>query len=124
MEKEKLEYYKKKLEEEKTLLHKELGTIGQVNPENSEDFEPKKSDLDIDTADRNEVADDLAEFGNNTAITIDLEVRLAEVNKALEKINTGTYGICEVSGQPIEEDRLEANPAARTCKAHLNDHLN
>ncbi len=124
MEKEKLEYYKKKLEEEKALLHKELGTIGQVNPENGEDFEPKKSDLDIDIADRNEVADDLAEFGNNTAITIDLEVRLAEVNKALEKIDTGTYGLCEVSGQSIEEDRLEANPAARTCKAHLNDHLN
>ncbi len=124
METEILEYYKKKLEVEKNLLHKELGAVGQVNPLNGEDFEPKKSDLDIDTADRNEVADELTEFGNNTAITIDLEIRLSEVNRALEKIRVGTYGICEVSGQPIEKDRLEANPAARTCKAHLNDHLN
>ena len=35
-------------------------------------------------------------------------------------IAAGTYGTCEVSGEQIEEDRLEADPAARTCKAHMN----
>ena len=39
---------------------------------------------------------------------------------ALERIEKGTYGICEVGNEEIEEDRLNANPAARTCKAHLN----
>jgi RNA polymerase-binding transcription factor DksA len=32
----------------------------------------------------------------------------------------GKYGICKVCGEEIEEARLEANPAAETCKAHLN----
>ena len=31
----------------------------------------------------------------------------------------GTYGSCEISGEAIEVERLEANPAARTCKAHI-----
>jgi RNA polymerase-binding transcription factor DksA len=50
-------------------------------------------------------------------MTDTLEKRLADVENALNKIDGGSYGICEVCGNKIEEDRLEANPAARTCKA-------
>jgi len=39
---------------------------------------------------------------------------------ALEKIKLGTYGICEICGNHIEEERLQANPSARTDKAHMN----
>ena len=53
-------------------------------------------------------------------MTTTLQARLTDVNVALGKIENGTYGICEVSGEPIEADRLEANPAARTNKAHMN----
>jgi len=38
--------------------------------------------------------------------------RLARVQRALEKIAEGTYGISDVSGQRIPEDRLEALPDA------------
>lgn len=124
MDTQKINYFKKKLEEEESLLKKELETVGVKNPNNPLDYEPKQADLDISEADRNEVADKIEEFGNNTAITNDLEIRLFEVRLALKKIEEGTYGTCEVSDTPIEEDRLEANPAARTCKAHINDHLN
>jgi Tfp pilus assembly PilM family ATPase len=55
---------------------------------------------------------------------IAFEVGLQEVMTALTKIEEGTYGTCEVSGDEIETDRLEANPAARTCKAHMNQPLN
>jgi RNA polymerase-binding transcription factor DksA len=44
----------------------------------------------------------------------------SDIKRALENIEQGTYGICEVGGEEIEEDRLEANPSARTCKAHLS----
>lgn len=50
-----------------------------------------------------------------------LQTRLTDVNAALGKIEAGTFGICEVSGEPIEADRLEANPAARTNKANMNN---
>jgi DnaK suppressor protein len=39
---------------------------------------------------------------------------LAQVNRALERIGTGTYGISEVSGKPIPVERLEALPYATT----------
>ena len=38
---------------------------------------------------------------------------LNEIKNALKKINNGTYGICEESGEPIELSRLEVNPLAR-----------
>lgn len=120
MDEKTISYFKKKLEEEKTLLESELATVSSKNPNNKEDWEPKKAGLNADQADRNEVADELEEFGNNTAITRDLEIRLAEVKVALQKIDDQKYGVCEISGEPIEQDRLEANPAAKTCKAHMN----
>ena len=41
--------------------------------------------------------------------------RLAEVEAALERRASGGYGVCEVCGRPIPEERLAARPAARTC---------
>src|ERR1700729_40852 len=38
--------------------------------------------------------------------------RLEQVDRALEKIDNGTYGLSEVSGQPIPPERLEAPPGA------------
>lgn len=38
---------------------------------------------------------------------------LYEIDEALSRIRSGTYGICEISGQPIEAERLEAIPWTR-----------
>ncbi len=38
---------------------------------------------------------------------------LTEINEALERIESGSYGICEISGQPIPTSRLKAIPFAR-----------
>ena len=38
---------------------------------------------------------------------------IAEIDRALDKIDGGTYGSCEQCGQPIPEARLEALPARR-----------
>ena len=41
-----------------------------------------------------------------------------EIERAMERIHEGTYGICEVTGKPIEKERLEAIPWTRfTAKA-------
>ncbi len=122
MDKETTQKFKQKLEEEKGQLEKDLASIGRRNPENSEDWEatPEKSDY-IQLADLNEEADQIEEYEGNTAILKQLEIRYNEVRCALERIDEGTYGICEVSGKPIEEERLEANPAARTSIEHMNE---
>lgn len=47
---------------------------------------------------------------------------LYEIDQALERINEGTYGICEISGKPIPHPRLEALPFTRytvECQAEL-----
>ncbi len=40
---------------------------------------------------------------------------LSEIDRALERIEAGTYGICKTCGQPISEDSLEAIPYATQC---------
>lgn len=40
---------------------------------------------------------------------------IAEVNGALERIEKGTFGLCEVCGQKIARERLQALPYARHC---------
>ena len=43
--------------------------------------------------------------------------RLADLDRAIVRLREGTYGRCEVCGQPIAPERLAARPAARTCIA-------
>lgn len=109
---------KKKLEDEKVLLESELRSIGRVNPDNPKDWEAKPVDLDLLPSDENDMADGIEELENNTAVLKELEIRYNQVKEALSRIETDTYGKCEISGEAIEEERLEANPAARTCIAH------
>jgi RNA polymerase-binding transcription factor DksA len=117
-----IQHFKNKLLKEKETLEKELGEISVQSPKNDEIWETKQTLSDDSTkADANEVADKLEEYETNDSIRANLETQLTEVNDALDKIEKGTYGICEKSNHPIEPDRLEANPAARTCKAHMND---
>ena len=113
------EYFKIKLEQELARLETELRSVGRINPSNPSDWEAVPADINADSADDSEVADSIEEFENNTAILKELEIQYNDVKSALDKIEKGTYGICEVSGEKIEEDRLEANPTARTCKKHM-----
>ena len=48
------------------------------------------------------------------------EQLLAEIDAAIKRIDDGTYGICEVDGTPIEFERLQALPWARTHVKHAN----
>ncbi|MBY8881695.1 TraR/DksA family transcriptional regulator [Actinacidiphila acidipaludis] len=41
--------------------------------------------------------------------------RLAEVDRALERLAAGDYGRCDTCGRPIADARLEVRPAAATC---------
>jgi RNA polymerase-binding transcription factor DksA len=43
-----------------------------------------------------------------------LEFELAEIEAALQRLDDGTYGVDEVTGERIDPERLDAIPAART----------
>jgi RNA polymerase-binding transcription factor DksA len=48
----------------------------------------------------------------------DTATRLDEVDRALERLDNGTYGRCETCGDTIGDDLLEADPTTRTCGRH------
>jgi len=70
---------------------------------------------------------ELSDEGDYAAISIETAVddaiitkqqkELAEIDLALDKIKSGTYGICEMCEEPIEKARLEVKVFARFCIA-------
>lgn len=70
-------------------------------------------------ADPNVSADTVESWNERRATVAQLETRYHNLKLALKKFETNTYGICEICGEAIETDRLGANPAARTCKIHM-----
>lgn len=113
--------FKEKLEAELAQIEGELKSAGRlVNPETG-DWEGATPEMDTmpPQAEKNEAADAIEEFETNRGITENLEARWKEIRHALEKVERGTYGTCEAGDHEIEEERLEANPSARTCKEHM-----
>lgn len=56
-----------------------------------------------------------AEIARLEELMAQLDGRLAEIDAALERLASGTYGICATCGGPIGEARLEAMPEATQC---------
>ncbi|MBI0017757.1 RNA polymerase-binding protein DksA [Commensalibacter sp. W8133] len=96
-----LAYFKKKLEDWRdSLLQNSTEALNHL----SED-----KNIDIDLNDR-------ASSETDRAIELRTHDRarklLAKINNALQKIEDGSYGYCEVTGEPISLKRLEARPIA------------
>jgi RNA polymerase-binding transcription factor DksA len=113
--------FKVKLEAEKFLLQEELAGLGTQNPATPGDWEAAKPAGEVFGADQTDNADIIELEQQNNAAMNELEGRFNTVMHALNKFASGTYGVCEVSGHDIEIERLNANPAARTCKAHMGE---
>src|SRR3954471_20338083 len=93
------ENFKKILLDETKVLENELKTVGRKNPDNKSDWEAVEGDVVTDTAEEGDVAEGIEQYESNSAILSQLEIRLNEVKKALEKIEGGDYGVCEVGGE-------------------------
>jgi len=114
------ETYKTILLDLKTQLESELSTIA-IFDEKTGDWEVRMDDVVGVDSDSNDVADFGEEADERIATLAELETRYRNVVRALKKIQDGTFGLCEISGEEIEPARLEANPAARTCIAHREE---
>jgi DnaK suppressor protein len=64
---------------------------------------------------REEEATESFELEKRLALEKRLKEQLAEVEHALQKFEKGTYGLCDVCGQAIDPERLEALPQANLC---------
>jgi DnaK suppressor protein len=104
-----IEEMKRRLEAERVELREELESLGQKGSGDG------LYEADFPEYGRNdeENASEIADYVATTSTTEALELRLKEVEAALERIAEGVYGVT-VEGEIIPEDRLQANPAATT----------
>jgi RNA polymerase-binding transcription factor DksA len=109
-----IEAMKERLEKEKGELEESLAKHGRKDKTGNWQADAV-DDFVTDPADENEVADKMEELATNIPIVEELEEQYNDVLLALGKIENGTYGVCENGGDQIPAERLEANPAARTC---------
>lgn len=74
------------------------------------DMDPGDVQFDEESGEGDTIA---VERGRDLALAAQAMDMIEEIDHALTKFDAGTYGICEVSGEPIPEERLEAIPWAR-----------
>lgn len=116
MNSELLNELKQKLEESKVNIEKELESFAVKN-KTGDDWNTKfPAEENCDDIECEE--DEVEEYENLLPVEHSLELRLKDINIALEKITKNEYGKCEVCGAEIDEERLKAIPEARTCIIH------
>lgn len=103
------------LTDERTRLEGLRGRIDDPAADTQED-----STSELTTADQHpaDVGSETFERTKNLSLQEDLEGRLTDIARALDKLDSGIYGTCEVCANPIPDERLEAVPAARFCVEH------
>lgn len=103
--KEKLQEFKKRLEEGKKVLAEKIAHDTNTVP-----------DFGSDVDHGEEEADESEAFSNQLAEVLPLKERLEDVESALRKIDAGTYGVCEKCGKEIDLETLEVDPESRWCR--------
>lgn len=90
-----------------------LGELA-VLVERTGEFVQASADFSLDTGDRQDVASAEEARTQAAGMAERDRRRILEVEAALRRMDEGTYGICEVSDEPIPFGRLDIEPTART----------
>lgn len=99
-----LERARSLLEAERTRVREQLGESAAARTEDHE--------AESETGDTADPAAALAEQGVDDAVAVALRDRLAALDRALQRVEDGTYGRSVRGGEPIPDLRLQADPAA------------
>lgn len=101
--------YRQLLEQERRQLQAELAELG-FGDDGGLHYYPNFADSSQVTAER----------GEAEVLAGQLRESLDEVAGAIARLEEGSYGRCEVCGEPINPARLEAMPATRFCIKHAS----
>jgi DnaK suppressor protein len=97
----------------RTLLRAERDDVqGLLKDAEAAGQENRESVLDSEAGDISDSAQPLTAQGMDDAIAESLRTRLDVIDRALHRLDDGTYGRSTLSGEPIPDERLEADPAA------------
>jgi len=105
------------LEEEKARLDGVHAAFDgdHLHDESEDDSTGELSHLDQHMAD---VGSDTFEREKDFSILEQVEAEMVDVERALQRLDDGTYGRCEACHRPIGDERLAVMPATRFCLAH------
>jgi RNA polymerase-binding transcription factor DksA len=104
------------LEATRHQLSRQLGTLRTEEAEQGrEDTGESRFEEVHDSGEDSADLEAIERDAGNVAV---VRAQLADVNRALEKFDAGTYGACEQCGQPIPLARLQRVPAARFDAPH------
>ncbi len=103
----------RRLEAERRRLAELTGTLSVPSGESEAEAKSELGDRNQDPAD---IASETFERAKDLSILLGMAAKITDIDRALERLAVGTYGVCEACGQPIGEARLEAWPAARFCR--------
>lgn len=117
MDKKLLESLKEKLEKQKADLERILHSFAEKDRKVLGDWDTRFPSWNGETgsAALERAADQVEEYSTLLPIEHSLELKLKDVNLALEKMKKGTYGICEKCKKPIDIQRLKILPEVRIC---------
>lgn len=101
---------KKRLEDKQAELQEQLRSLTEAHPTPVDPIEISQGPQEFE-----ETAVDFLETQKEQSIQVNEQALLTEVQRALKRIDDGTYGYCTTCGKPIEEKRLEAIPWASRC---------
>lgn len=79
--------------------------------------EDRETEDEAATGDVSDAAQPLTAEGMDDSIADSMRERIAAIDRALKRLDDGTYGRSVRSGEPIPDERLEADPAAELTVA-------
>ncbi len=103
---------KQSLLEEREKIERELASFTTKNVNQAGDFNASYPEYG-DGEDEN--VQEIEQFTVNKPLEMSLENTLRDVNKALKRLDEGTYGVCKYCDKPIDEKRLLARPTSSAC---------
>lgn len=112
MDKQLEQKLRSQLEEDRARLEAEAAELRDYAVKATTYLEDESDAYDNHPADD---ASSLTERTTDMTLLRNLERELTDVKEALNRMDQGTYGICENCGKPISEKRLQARPMATTC---------
>ena len=117
MNKEKLKKFGEKLKEAKNYLEEELFKLTKKDKKHDGNWDTKFPEKDSYTGSQalEDAADQVEEYVNLLPVEYSMELRLKDIDLALQNIKKGTYGKCEKCDKDSREERLEIYPEARYC---------
>lgn len=117
MTKKLLAELKEKLKNQKASIEAELGKFAKKDEKLKGDWDTKFPEIDggVGSQALEDAADQVEEYVTLLPIEHNLELRLQNINLALEKIKKRKYGKCEKCKKKIAEERLKIYPEARVC---------